>query len=163
MIAPSGYAEYRWGSSINNPIAGANTNIFTTESCYPDVKCFIKDSKGNWHVSAATWIHCYASNRIAAEEGEEVKNENGLMDLSAYPNPFQDEFQIEFDVHEDGSHVQLELVDVAGRVLKTIVDNPHSKGRWKYQSGKLDAGTQTLFCRLKVNDLYTIKKLIQGN
>ena len=161
LIAPTGYAEYRWGYSINSPIAGANTNTFTTEDCYSGIKCFIKDSKGNWHISATTWVHCYASNRIAAEEP--AGNEDGLLALSAYPNPFLDEFQIEFDVQEDGSHVQLELVDVAGRVLKTIVDNPHSKGRWKYQSGKLDAGTQTLFCRLKVNDLYTIKKLIQGN
>lgn len=163
LLAPAGYAEYRWGSSINNPIAGANTNVFTTESCYQDVKCFIKDSKGNWHVSATTWIHCYPSNRIAAEEGEPVKNENGLMTLCAYPNPFQEEFLIEFDVPEDGSHVKLELVDVAGRVLKKIVDNPHAKGRWKYYSGKLDAGVQTMFCRLKVNDLHTIKKLIKGN
>ncbi|WP_353721822.1 T9SS type A sorting domain-containing protein [Dyadobacter sp. 676] len=85
------------------------------------------------------------------------------MALSAYPNPFQEEFLIEFDVPEDGSHVKLELVDVAGRVLKTIVDNPHAKGRWKYCSGKLDSGVRTTLCRLKVNDLYTIKKLVKGN
>lgn len=163
LTAPGGYAEYRWGSSINSPIAGATTNIFTTENCYPDVKCFLKDSKGNWHVSAATWVHCYASNRIAAEGEEPVVREDGFLALSAYPNPFQEEFMIEFEVKEDGSHVKLELVDVSGRVLKTIVDNPHAKGRWKYYSGKFDAGIQTTLCRLKVNNLYTVKKLIKGN
>jgi hypothetical protein len=106
LTAPAGYAEYRWGSSINSPIAGANTNVFTTESCYSDVKCFIKDSKGNWHVSASTWVHCYASNRIAAEE-ELTKNEDGLLALSTSPNPFQEEFLIEFDVPEDGSVKQM--------------------------------------------------------
>ncbi|MHA4742560.1 sialate O-acetylesterase [Dyadobacter sp. MSC1_007] len=164
LTAPAGYAEYRWGSGINSPIAGATTNIFTTENCYPDVKCFLKDSKGNWHVSAATWVHCYASNRIAAEEKEEsVANEDVFLALSTYPNPFQEEFTIEFDVKEDGSQVRLELIDLSGKILKTIADNPHAKGRWKYYSGRIGDGVQTTFCRLKVNDLYTLKKLIKGN
>lgn len=114
LTAPAGYAEYRWGSSVNSPIAGATTNTFTTESCYSDIKCFIKDSKGNWHISAATWVHCYASNRIAAE-GDAPK-EDDLVALTAYPNPFPAEFQIEFDVKEDGSQVKLELVDINGRI-----------------------------------------------
>lgn len=163
LTAPAGYAEYRWGSSINSPIAGANTNAFTTENCYSDIKCFIKDSKGNWHVSAATWVHCYASNRIAAEGERPEENGGELLALSAYPNPFQEEFYIEFDMQEDGSHVKLELIDIAGNALKTIVDNPHAKGRWKYHSGKLDAAPGIVFCRLKVNDLYTIRKLVKGN
>lgn len=163
LTAPAGYAEYRWGSSINSPVAGATTNVFTTESCYSDIKCFIKDSKGNWHVSASIWVHCYASNRIAAEEEEAVLSEEGLMALSTYPNPFQEGFMIEFEVKNDGSHVKLELIDVSGRVLKTIVDNTHAKGRWKYYSGKMESGVQTALCRLKVNDLYTVKKLVRNN
>jgi hypothetical protein len=134
--------------------------VLTTENCYSDIKCFLKDGKGNWHVSASTWVHCYASNRVAAEE-EGAAAEDALLALSTYPNPFQEEFLIEFDVKEDGSYVKLDLIDLSGRLLKTIVDNPHAKGRWKYYSGKLDAGVETVFCRLKVNDLYTIKKLIK--
>jgi hypothetical protein len=163
LIAPSGYAEYRWGSSINNPIAGATTNVFTTEIGYSDVKCFLKDSKGNWHVSAATWVHYYVSNRMAADNADPVTDEDILLALTAYPNPYQDEFQIEFNVSEAESHVKLELIDVSGKVLKTIVDNPHAKGRWKYHSGRIDTGVQNVFCRLKVNDLYTVKKLVKGN
>ncbi|SDG11718.1 hypothetical protein SAMN04487996_11592 [Dyadobacter soli] len=163
LIAPAGYSEYRWGFNINSPIAGASTNTFTTENCYSGIKCFIRDSKGNWHMSATTWVHCYASNRIAAEMDAPVVNADELLALTAFPNPFQEEFQIEFDVKEDASHVRLELVDESGTVLKTLVDNPHAKGRWKYHSGKLGPETQILLCRLKVNELYTVKRLLKGN
>ena len=78
-------------------------------------------------------------------------------------HPFQEEFQIEFNVKENAVHVRLEFIDESGRVLKTLVDNPHSKGQWKYYSGKLGGGVQTLFCRLKVNELYTVKRLLKGN
>ncbi|MCE7058707.1 sialate O-acetylesterase [Dyadobacter sp. CY343] len=162
LTAPAGYAEYRWGSSINNPIAGANGNVFTTESCWPDVKCFIRDSKGNWHVSAATWVHCYASNRIAAEE-KGADEADLIPEFKTYPNPYQKEITIEFYVRDDNSHVKLEIVDLSGRVIKTIVDNPHAKGKWTYQSGEINSVTgKMLFCRLKVNDTYMLKRILKA-
>ncbi|QRR03460.1 sialate O-acetylesterase [Dyadobacter sandarakinus] len=163
LTAPAGYLEYRWGYSINSPIAGATTNVFTTETCYPEIKCFLKDAKGNWHVSAATWVHCYTSN-IVAGGGEVEKNvtDEPALNFTTYPNPYQEEFLIEFNVSEDGSDVQLELVDVEGRILKTIVSNPHARGKWKYYSGKMEAGVQQVLCRLKVNNLYTVKKLVKA-
>jgi len=51
LTAPPGYAEYRWGNDINGAIAGATTNVFTTDQFYTGIRCFIKDVNGNWHAS----------------------------------------------------------------------------------------------------------------
>lgn len=51
-----------------------------------------------------------------------------------------------------------------GTVLKTVVDNPHAKGKWRYEVKELpDNQGEILFCRLKINENYTVKKLVHLN
>lgn len=61
---------------------------------------------------------------------------------------------------DDNSYVKLEIINTQGNVVKTVVNNPHAKGKWQYTVKELpDNPDGLLFCRLKVNESYTIKKL----
>ncbi|WP_221392842.1 sialate O-acetylesterase [Dyadobacter sp. NIV53] len=157
LTAPAGYAEYRWGTNINNPISGANTRYFYPTSAQ-GIKCFIKDSNGNWHMSTEITVMATPGTRISAEE---KMAEDFGTDLTLYPNPVDKDMTIEFTVQNANSQVLLEIVDINGRVIKTIVENPHSKGRWKYQVNNFSETSGVIyFCRLKIDELSLVKKII---
>ncbi|WP_229241032.1 T9SS type A sorting domain-containing protein [Dyadobacter sp. SG02] len=122
----------------------------------------MKDAIGNWHVSAAINIGHYSSQLEGTEIARVGQPEEPGFELNAYPNPFTESFTIAFCVPQDNCHVQLEIMDIQGAVLKTVVNNPHAKGKWQYEvQGLPDTYDDILFCRLKVNESYTVKKLLR--
>jgi hypothetical protein len=162
LTAPSGGVQYHWNTThINNPgIAGGTTSVFTTDQSWFGIKCYMKDAIGNWHVSPTISIGQYSSQREGAT-AEENPTEQPGFELNAYPNPYTTSFTIAFDVPDENSHVKLEVVNSQGNVLKTVVDNPHAKGKWQYEVRELpDNLDEILFCRLKINESYTVKKLV---
>lgn len=162
LTAPSGGVQYHWNSThINNQgVAGGTTSVFTTDQSWFGIKCYMKDAIGNWHVSPAISIGQYSSQRKGAT-AEENPTEQPGFELNAYPNPYTTSFTIAFDVPDENSHVKLDVVNSQGNVLKTVVDNPHAKGKWQYEVRELpDNLNEILFCRLKINDNYTVKKLV---
>lgn len=162
LTAPSGGVQYHWNTThINNPgIAGGTTSVFTTDQSWFGIKCYMKDAIGNWHVSPTISIGQYSSQREGAT-AEENPTEQPGFELNAYPNPYTTSFTIAFDVPDENSHVKLEVVNSQGNVLKKVVDNPHAKGKWQYEvRGLPDNLDEILFCRLKINESYTVKKLV---
>lgn len=103
----------------------------------------------------------YANQRIGIDVEEEETVEEPGFELNAYPNPFSTSFTIAFVVPDENSDVRLQIIDDQGKVIKTVADNPHAKGKWQYEVKELpDYLNDILFCRLKINDHYTVKKLV---
>ena len=161
LTAPSGGVQYHWNSThINNQgVAGGTSSVYTTDQSWFGMKCYMKDAIGNWHVSAATNIGQYINQRKGVDLAADSTEQPGF-ELNTYPNPFTQSFTVAFDVPNDNSYVKLEIINTQGSVVKTVVDNPHAKGKWQYMVKELpDNPDGLLFCRLKVNESYTIKKL----
>jgi len=102
-----------------------------------------------WRYSTATdgqfQISAYDSSILATSEVSQAKN-----DLKAYPNPFADVLNI-----SDISKVKsVSIVDVAGRVVKTI-DNPSSA----LQLGDLKQGLYLVTLNMKDGSKQTIKAI----
>ena len=157
--AVSGAQQYRWGMDINNPVQqGTNLTSITVPTGSNALRCFIRDATGNWRISPRVDFGCPSCRQGI----EESTNEDpwGLA-LTVYPNPFAKELTVEFNVPQPGSDVRLELIDVEGRIIRTIASGIHDKGHWKYPVTNLNVTTNTLyFCRLKVGDLFTTRKLL---
>ncbi len=154
--AIGGAQEYRWGYDINIPLYQGTSITVPTYS--GNIRCFIKDGTGNWRVSPSVELSC-PSCRLGIAEPE-TEDPWGLA-LTAYPNPFVHELTIAFNVPQSGSDVRLELIDLEGRVVRTITDGIHDKGHWKYPVTNLPGGANSLyFCRLKVGDMFVTKKLL---
>jgi hypothetical protein len=165
LTAQGGAVQYMWSKvGINGPaVPGGNASVFTTDEKFLGIRCYMKDANGNWHASSAINVGKYDNQRVAAYVEEETpESEEPGFDLNTYPNPFTAHFTIAFEVPENNSQVRLEIVNMQGEIVKTVVDNPHAKGKWQYEVQNLpDQSTEILFCRLKINEHSTIKKLLK--
>jgi len=81
------------------------------------------------------------------------------------PNPFRDRTVIGFDVPSSGGAVRIEIFDVAGRHVRTLVDGPASPGRqvvaW---DGRDDRGNTVghgiYLCRMNAPQYSRTSKLV---
>jgi len=78
---------------------------------------------------------------------------------SVYPNPFNATAKIMFDLAEAG-HVTLQVYNIAGQKVRTLVDGPYKAGRHAhvFQATNLARGTYIL--RLDANGQVHSRKLI---
>lgn len=88
-----------------------------------------------------------------------------------YPNPFNSLTTIPFTVHckqqteNNPIHITIDVYNVLGRKVKTILDQEKSPGEYqalwngKDQEGK-DVGSGIYFCKLSSEDLILIKKMV---
>ena len=155
--------QYSWSKiGINSaPEPGGNGNTFITQDKYLGIRCYLKDATGNWHISQSLNVGKYDNQREGVDIVNGKETEQPGFELNAYPNPFTQSFTVAFDVPDDNSYVKLEIINKQGSILRTVVDNPHAKGKWQYEVKELpDSSIDILFCRLKINESYTIKKLL---
>jgi hypothetical protein len=81
-----------------------------------------------------------------------------------YPNPFNPETTITYDLAA-GSQVQLEIYNVMGQVVRTLVSEHQAAGRYRINwTGQDAAGRQVAsgiyFYRLQAGDFHAVKKLM---
>lgn len=76
-----------------------------------------------------------------------------------FPNPFNPSTTITYEI-QDAARVSLDVVDLAGRIVTTLVDAPHVPGRYRvtFQAGSLSSGVY--FYRLHAGALSVTRKLI---
>ncbi len=82
----------------------------------------------------------------------------------AAPNPFNPMTKIAYDVPASGGHVRIQIYDVTGRVVRTLVDAEKSGGQheavWR---GRTDGGERAAsgiyFCRMEAPSYIVTKKL----
>jgi flagellar hook assembly protein FlgD len=81
-----------------------------------------------------------------------------------YPNPFNPITNITYDIPEV-SDVTLEVFNVAGQKVRTLVQKTHEPGRYRVVWGATNDYGQTLssgmyFYRIQAGDFVSVKKLI---
>jgi len=75
-----------------------------------------------------------------------------------YPNPFNPETVIAYDVSKPG-HVKLEVFNIQGQKVATLVDAYRPVGRFKAVFDASDLPTGVYICRMSVNDFTAVRKL----
>ena len=87
--------------------------------------------------------------------------------LTAYPNPFNSNVQIDYQVNMNMAHVKLEIYSILGQRIKVLVDNVQSNGdhliQWdgRDEFGQMSA-SGIYFCKLHLNreTVHTLKLLL---
>jgi flagellar hook assembly protein FlgD len=108
---------------------------------------------------------------VGTESYAETKNDG--IDLSSlettlrgpYPNPFDREATIEY-VLSSSQEVTIEIYDVLGRRIRTLVDGQKEAGRHTIQwNGESRYGTEVgsgmYFCRMRAADETVTKKIVR--
>ncbi|MEA2096925.1 MAG: FlgD immunoglobulin-like domain containing protein [Candidatus Cloacimonadota bacterium] len=94
------------------------------------------------------------SETVDIEENE-IVNATNNFNLTNYPNPFNPETKIVFDLPESGQ-VELEIYNIKGQKVKTLMDAYSSKGHFEItwhgvDDNKKKVASGQYFIKLKVN------------
>ncbi|MGD9141791.1 MAG: FlgD immunoglobulin-like domain containing protein, partial [bacterium] len=125
------------------------------------------DLYGFYHVTATDF---------AGNEGEPATVENDFAGISGgsvpavyalrrnVPNPFTESTRISFDLPER-SHVVIDIVDVGGRLVRTLVDDTRVADRhhatWDGRDGSgAEVGPGVYFLRMKAGEFSATRKMM---
>jgi len=101
---------------------------------------------------------------ISADRTLGVGNDPGAVGgrLTAKPNPMRGSVEIQYTVARTG-RVRLDLLDVSGRVVRTILDEVRAPGRqltsWSREGSRARIAPGLYFLRLKAPDRVTTTRL----
>jgi hypothetical protein len=107
----------------------------------------------------------YGLNQVASLGSVAVQTRPEVYGLNDnYPNPFNPETTIRYQL-PDASDVRLEIYNVVGQVVRTMVAERQSAGRYVVQWDATDNSNQPLssgiyFYRLQAGDFQKIKKML---
>ena len=76
-----------------------------------------------------------------------------------YPNPFNPTTIIRYQLPKSG-HVRLEVFDVLGRHVATLIDNTQSPGEYSVMWNASDCTNGVYVYRLKADNFYQSRKMI---
>ena len=80
--------------------------------------------------------------------------------LHIFPNPFQEKLNINYKLNE-GSYVNLEILDVSGKIIETIINTKQNKGEYSYTfNNKKLIHSEIYFIKFVVNNTVYMKKVI---
>jgi photosystem II stability/assembly factor-like uncharacterized protein len=79
--------------------------------------------------------------------------------LSAYPNPFNSETKITYDLVRP-SYVELNVFDLTGRLVRTLSDQMQDAGRHQTRFDASALASGTYFVHLETSDRASVKKLL---
>jgi len=119
---------------------------------------------GSYVLSEGFWSPIYFGNVVATPEPDPaIEWANRL--LPTFPNPFRTEAAIEFTVAKS-SAVELNVYDVTGRKVATLVDDIRLPGRHRViWSGRNDSGRRVAsgvyFTRLEVGSWTGTRKMLR--
>ena len=92
----------------------------------------------------------------SSENSPLIKGDNSLIlndgfDISAFPNPTQNEFQLDFSLPAAGK-VHLDIWDMQGRVVTRLLEEERSSGSHTLNVSLKDQPVGTYFVRIRQND-----------
>lgn len=76
-----------------------------------------------------------------------------------YPNPFNPETKINYEVPQI-SNVKIEVFDVLGRVIKILIDEEKTAGRYEINFDASSLASGIYYYRIKANEFVQTKKMI---
>ena len=139
----SGMKYYRWDYGDGSPVdtTAKASHIFST--------------KGKYRVTLRLINHggCMATysdsvNILFTDVNEEIKE---VFNFSVYPNPFSDVTNIAYSL-DKATHMSIEVYDVWGRRVATLLNNEQASGEYTFKFNPLDynIGTAGILI-LKIN------------
>jgi hypothetical protein len=102
----------------------------------------------------------YYSEITPVIDGIAPGNENGICNLSSYPNPFSTECAVRYQVPVT-CNVTLTLLDVSGREIKTLVSKSVMPGSYSFSLKGSDLPSGYYVCRMKAGNLIRTVKLVK--
>ena len=89
------------------------------------------------------------------------KAQDAVSYTTAYPNPFTASTTIGFDVVNDGNQVRLDITDMSGRIVSTLVNETNvSKGNHQIEFDAAGLKKGVYFYRLNINGATSIHRLV---
>jgi Secretion system C-terminal sorting domain/WD40-like Beta Propeller Repeat len=167
-----------WGTSyflnINTDIFWPDSNIgFGGIDEYPWIsndgtKLFFDSNTESALKDTINTPDIFVSHLIIDENGDSVTHIRDNIDYPKqidlrqnYPNPFNPRTRIQYHINED-SYVKLNLYDVNGKEITTLVDQLQKKGEYSLNlnAAKLNLSSGIYFYRLQVNLNARLNKIL---
>jgi hypothetical protein len=100
-------------------------------------------------------------NRLRSTNITEIGVKNGY-NLSCYPNPYSNSTTIKYTL-PTGSNVILEVYDITGREMVTVVNTNQQSGQYKYtiNAGEMGLSSGIYLVRFKAGDKIMMLKILQ--
>ena len=112
----------------------------------------------------AVWGIPYAGDPTRPDHGKMDGIFDGGISVSCYPNPFNSTTNIAFDL-TNYAHISIYIYDILGNLVCPLISSNYSSGHYQMtwngvnsNGAKIDSGIY--FCRIKINQIDQIKRLI---
>ena len=79
--------------------------------------------------------------------------------LSVYPNPFNSETRIRYDLLKRES-VEISVYDLQGRLVETLADEVQSAGRHELNLAMRDVASGVYFVQLRTSEAHRVQKVV---
>lgn len=171
-IAPSSntryYSNYYFGRALVEQLfeLGART---TAEACYMALRRVMiehPEYREIWEAQNffGSPFHVMHGMRSISYSGLEGSPPYSFHLSQNYPNPFNPITSIEYSIHKT-THVRLRIFDVAGRLVRTLVDEGQQMGSkrviWDGLNNQGQAASSGIyFCRLEAEDHFATRKVV---
>ncbi|MGB0429251.1 MAG: T9SS type A sorting domain-containing protein [Bacteroidia bacterium] len=136
--------QYQWffkGVEING-----QTNAFVVPTENGAYKVAVIDSNG-----------CSGESNGYKYEGSSISDFNIIYNISAYPNPFDKNTLISYDLPKQ-SHVKIEVYNELGQKIETLVAAKQSAGKYQFEFKTSTGGIY--FVKMQIGEEYDLLKLI---
>jgi peptidoglycan/xylan/chitin deacetylase (PgdA/CDA1 family) len=132
---------------------------------------FIDNNNMNYYTMSELNGMVNSSTQSARLSSESVINTNAIEEKSSasiriFPNPFNEEENIEFVVRKNGDHVVLSVIDLTGKIIRKLIDDKFLAGThtilWDgFDDNGNTAKTGMYLIRLKIGDTYYFERVIK--
>ncbi len=140
VIRKNKYTEFELSLMEDNELLNA---VVITSSCHPD----------------RSRIHKVAPKKEAKVSPMPITRAN-IYQLQNFPNPFVEQTSLSYHLPE-AAKVQLQIHDVTGRLIVTLVDEQQTVGNYSVDfRPPVSLSTNTLFYTLKVGEQTTTRKML---
>lgn len=102
---------------------------------------------------------CYLDFSDLASDGPLHFKPADFTLLSVYPNPFNSSTRIRFDLDRT-THVSLQVYDLAGRLVNTLVDGVQNAGRHEFNFNGKNLASGTYFVHLQTDRAQRTQKIL---
>ena len=149
----SGFKLHRNNTGVSYPYTNGSINITSSNA-----------GNGHYYFFYDWNIQDLKSSRkevVVTVQGTLGITDNILIDMSVYPNPFNNSIEIKLPLTVNSNDIELILYDIRGRIINTTISYNNQNSLRINNLSKLSIGTYFLKITNKNSGVNTVKKLIK--